>query len=198
MERQFTTARAPSSTLTRSWCHARSTPRTGADCTASCFRMCTSGPVSTAPWAWARAAGCRQVSWPHCLQAAAWGRPARGRARIRYASGTQSPELLVDCAPFGNGAVVVEHSPAWDGLTVGLASDVVGKDGHCVTCEDFARTPLPAENATSRSARRAEAAHAMPHRRRTTRTGAPPATSCNHRQCSERDQTSATSADDPN
>ena len=63
------------------------------------------------------------------LQAAAWGRPLRGRARIRSASGTQSRELLLDCAPLRSGAVAVavEHSPAWDELTVGLASDVVGE-----------------------------------------------------------------------
>lgn len=79
------------------------------------------------------------------LAAAAQGRRSRGRARIRYASGTESPELLVDAVPMDRGAVVVavEHSPPWGGFTAGLSNAVVGRDGHCDTCGDFVSYKRP-------------------------------------------------------
>lgn len=63
-------------------------------------------------------------------------RQARGRGRVRFASGVQSGEMLLD-AVSGTGwsvAVWVEHSPAWGGLTVALDDRPAGLPGYCENC----------------------------------------------------------------
>ncbi|MEO7261785.1 MAG: ImmA/IrrE family metallo-endopeptidase [Jatrophihabitantaceae bacterium] len=61
---------------------------------------------------------------------------ARGRDRVRLASGVHSGELLVDVARSGGWtvAVWVEHSPPWGGLSIALDNRPVGVPGYCEDC----------------------------------------------------------------